>query len=161
MTRRMIILLFDRIATALRWLTALAFGVLLGAVLLQVTTRLALPTSPVWTEELSRFALLYLVALGAGLALRGGELVNVDLLIAALSEASRRRLEAFVMAGIVVFACVLFPPCWEFVGIGQFQTSPALGWQMTWLHLIVLIAPLSLALFALERLVVLLTPAEA
>ncbi len=151
----MLIRLFGSLVTLLRVLTGAAFAVLIAAVLLQVVTRLALPESPVWTEELSRFALLYLVALGGGLALRTGELVNVDLLLTALSERGRRWLEAIAMVGVICFAAALVPPALEFVAIGEFQTSPALGWQMTWIHLIVLIAPLSLALFAIERLVTL------
>ncbi|HEX6980670.1 MAG TPA: TRAP transporter small permease [Alphaproteobacteria bacterium] len=151
----MLVRLFGSLATLLRALTGIAFAVLIAAVLLQVVTRLALPVSPVWTEELSRFALLYLVALGGGLALRTGELVNVDLLLTALPERGRRWLEAVAMVGVICFAATLVPPALEFVAIGEFQTSPALGWQMTWIHLIVLIAPLSLALFAIERLVTL------
>jgi TRAP-type transport system small permease protein len=149
---------FALLARALRFLTGCAFAVLIGAVLLQVVTRVALPASPVWTEELSRFALLHLVALGAGLALRAGDLVNVDLVIAALPAGARRRLEAFVMLGIVAFAIVLMSPTLEFVEIGAFQTSPALAWQMTWIHLSVFIIPVSLTLFALERLMTLLAP---
>src|SRR5262245_33517510 len=144
---------FASLTILLRFLTGCAFAVLLGAVLLQVFTRVALPSSPVWTEELSRFALLHLVALGAGLALRAGDLVNVDLVITALSPAARRWLEALVMAGIIAFCLLLLSPMSEFVEIGAFQTSPALGWQMTWIHLSVLIIPISLSLFALERLV--------
>lgn len=151
---------FALLARALRFLTGCAFAVLIGAVLLQVVTRVALPASPVWTEELSRFALLHLVALGAGLALRAGELVNVDLVIAALPAGARRRLEVFVMLGIVVFAVLLMSPALEFVEIGAFQTSPALAWPMTWIHLSVFIVPVSLTLFALERLMTLIAPPD-
>lgn len=139
-------------------LTAIAFAVLIGAVLLQVASRLFLPRAPVWTEELSRFCLLYMVALAAGLALRTGDLVNVDIVTAALPAKARRVLEAVVMVGIVGFGALLVQPALQFVRIGGFQTSPALGWSMTFIHLIVLIAPVTLILFALQRLLVLLRP---
>ncbi|MEZ5476516.1 MAG: TRAP transporter small permease subunit [Thiolinea sp.] len=62
-----------------RYAVLLAFLVLMGAVLIQVVGRL-LSDSPVWTEELTRYALLYLAAFGAGLSYRSRDLVNVDLI---------------------------------------------------------------------------------
>ncbi|MCT4684507.1 MAG: TRAP transporter small permease subunit [Roseicyclus sp.] len=59
--------------------TGLAFAVLIAAVLIQVVGR-TVGRSPVWSEELTRYALLYLVAFGAGLAFRSGDLVNADVI---------------------------------------------------------------------------------
>ena len=52
--------------------------------LIQVLGRSFFHSSPVWTEELTRFALLYLAAFGAGLSYRTGDLVNVDMICEAL-----------------------------------------------------------------------------
>jgi TRAP-type transport system small permease protein len=57
----------------------LAFAVIIVAVTVQVVSRNFLPFSPAWTEELTRFALLYLAAFGIGLAYRSGDLVNIDI----------------------------------------------------------------------------------
>ena len=57
-----------------------AFFALIAVVSLQIFTRTFGLPSPVWTEELSRYLLLYMVAFGVGLSLTTGELVNVDLL---------------------------------------------------------------------------------
>ena len=125
---------------------------LLSAVCLQVFSRLFLPRPPVWTEELSRFCLLYLAAFGAGLALRSGELANVDLYGPLLGNTARRtggrlrrRRRAPLRAGSD-------PASLDFVDIGQFQRSPALWWNMYWIHIAVLIAPVTLAIAAIERL---------
>jgi TRAP-type C4-dicarboxylate transport system permease small subunit len=141
----------DRLHAALRVVVAACFAVLLGAVLLQVVSRLALPSPPVWTEELSRFALLFCAALGIGLALRSGELVGVDLVTMALPRAGKvaaEVLSCLVMAG---FGLLLIAPGWSFVDIGSLQTSPALGWNMFWVHMAVLVAPVALILGAVER----------
>jgi TRAP-type transport system small permease protein len=66
-----------------RAMTGIAFAVLMASVLIQVVGRL-IGNSPVWTEELTRFALLFLAAFGAGLSLKTGDLVNVDLVCEAL-----------------------------------------------------------------------------
>ena len=55
-----------------------AFAVLCAAVLIQVLGRSVFNASPVWTEELTRFALLYLAAFGVGLSYRSGDLVRQD-----------------------------------------------------------------------------------
>lgn len=147
----MILTTLDRLHAALRVVVALCFCVLLLAVLLQVVSRLTLPNPPVWTEELSRFALLFCAAFGIGLALRSGELVGVDLVTMMLPKAARAGVEiasCLVMAG---FGLLLIQPAWSFVDIGSLQTSPALQWNMFWVHMSVLIAPVALVLAAAER----------
>lgn len=143
--------LFTTVGVIFRAFTGIAFSVLILSVLLQVFSRLALPSSPVWTEELSRFALLYMVAAGCGVAIRSGDLVNVDLFTALLPERGRLVLELLVQLVVIVFLASLIMPAWKFVTIGAMQTSPALGWPMNTIHFIVLLAPISLILFSLER----------
>lgn len=144
-------LLLRLIHRALRLAVGLAFLAMIVAVVVQVVSRVALPWSPVWTEELSRFALLYLVAFAAPLALRAGDLVNVDVLVLALPPGARRLLEILVLLLCAGFCALLVRPALLFTEIGAFQTSPALGWRMTWIHATVLLAPALLGLAALER----------
>ena len=142
----------DRVHAALRVAVGACFAVLIGAVMLQVVSRLTLPNPPVWTEELSRFCLLFCAALGGGLALRSGELVGVDLVTMMLPRAGRRAVEVLVCLAMIAFSILLLVPAWDFVDIGSLQTSPALGWNMFWVHMSVLIAPVALVLGAAERL---------
>ena len=133
-----------------RALLGISFLVLIGSVLLQVAGRFG-GSSPVWTEELSRFALLYLAAIGAGLALQTGELVNVAVLSESLPERASwtlRLVSAVAVAGLGLY---LLPMAWKFTSIGAFQTSPALGLTMTWVHVTMLLLPGLLAFFALLR----------
>lgn len=142
----------DRLHALLRVLIGLCFAVLIGAVILQVTSRLSMSKPPVWTEELSRFCLIFCAALGGGLALRSGELVGVDLVTMVLPRGAKRAVEAIGCLAVIGFCALLIPPALDFVDIGSLQTSPALGWNMFWLHAAVLLAPVTLALGALERL---------
>jgi TRAP-type transport system small permease protein len=136
----------------LRVLVAACFSVLLAAVLLQVVSRLTLPNPPVWTEELSRYCLLFCAAFGIGLALRSGELVGVDLVTMALPRAGKAAVEVLSCLAMAGFGLLLLAPGWSFVDIGSLQTSPALDWNMFWVHMAVLIAPVALVLAAVERL---------
>lgn len=147
----MTLILFDRLHTALRLVVGCCFALLLAAVLLQVVSRLTLPNPPVWTEELSRFALMFCAGLGIGLALRSGELVGVDLLTMMLPKRGKAVIEVLSCLVMVGFGLLLLKPSWSFVDIGSLQTSPALQWNMFWVHMAVLIAPVALILAATER----------
>ena len=136
-----------------------AFAILMGAVLVQVVGRLS-GSSPVWTEELTRYALLYIIAFGAGLAFRSGELVNVDVICEALPGKlpwMLRLLSAVVTDGLALY---LLPHPWRFVSIGKMQTAPALGWRMDFVHLTVFLLLAGLAMFACMRVLGMLTGKE-
>lgn len=139
-----------------------AFAVIIMAVVVQIVSRTFLPQSPVWTEELTRFALLYLAAAGAGLALRSGDLVNVDILVAALPPSGRKIAGLLAALATMGLAGTMFTPSLDFTAIGALQTSPALGWSMRAMHFTTTLAAGSLFVFALARaLELLLAPADA
>ena len=137
----------------------LAFAVLITAVLIQVLTR-TFGSSPVWTEELTRYALLYIAAFGAGLSLRSGELVNVDILSESLPGRGSRLLRlfcAFLTAGL---CAVLIGPAWQYVSIGALQTSPAMSLRMDFVHFSVMLLLVILFLFSVLRIVAMIVFGE-
>lgn len=151
-----IIHLITRLA---QWGTGISFAILIATVLLQVVGRLT-GLSPVWTEELTRYALLFTVAFGAGLAFRSGDLVNVDVVCEALPGCAPwalRLISAIATAGLAIY---LLPHAWRYVSIGKMQTSPALGFRMDFIHLTVWLMLLFLAIFAVLRALGMLTGAE-
>ncbi|MFZ7092400.1 TRAP transporter small permease [Primorskyibacter sp. 2E233] len=139
--------------------TGVSFAILIGAVLIQVVGRF-IGNSPVWTEELTRYALLFTVAFGAGLSFRTGDLVNVDVICEALpgkAPLMLRLLAAIVTAGLALY---LLPHAWKYVSIGKMQTSPALGLRMDMVHFTVYLMLALLAVFGLLRVLGILTGAE-
>lgn len=142
-----------------QWGTGLSFTVLIMAVLLQVIARLT-GLSLVWTEELTRYALLFTVAFGAGLAFRTGDLVNVDVVCETLPGRAPwvlRLISAIATAGLVTY---LLPHAWRYVSIGAMQTSPALGVRMDFIHFTVWLMLVFLAVFAVLRVLGMLTGTE-
>ena len=151
--------IIDLVVRLARIGTGLSFAVLLGSVLIQVVGRLT-GVSPVWTEELTRYALLYTVAFGAGLAFRSGDLVNVDVVCESLPGRAPwvlRLIAALATAGLALY---LVPQAWRYVSIGAMQTSPALGVRMDFIHFTVWLLLALLALFAVLRVVGMLAGAE-
>ena len=131
--------------------TGAAFLVLIGAVLIQVLGRSVFQSSPVWTEELTRFGLLFLAAFGAGLSFKSGDLVNVDIVSESLPGNWPRRLRFFGAIVTAAMCALLIMPAWKYTSIGAMQTSPALGWRMDFIHASVLILIVSLMVFSAAR----------
>ena len=138
-----------------RILIGISFAVLIGSVLIQVIWR-TFGSSPIWTEELSRYGLLYVAAIGAGLSLRSGDLVNVDIVCEAFGETWSWRLRLLSSILTASMCVVLFIPAWRFVAIGALQTSPAIGVQMTYVHFSVFALLVILFLFSLLKVLVML-----
>lgn len=134
----------------------ISFAVLIVAVLTQVIGR-TLGSSPVWTEELTRFALLYIAAIGAGLSLQSGDLVNVDIFCDAFGTRASRGFKLVSSILTIAMCALLVVPAWQFVSIGALQTSPALGLRMIWIHLSVFVLLVLLGLFASLRMIKLFT----
>lgn len=140
--------------------TGFAFLVMIAAVLIQVVGR-TIGSSPVWTEELTRFALLYMTAFGVGLSLRSGDLVNVDIIYNLLPPRWSKFLAA-VVCGITTVMCIgLVPPALKFFKIGAIQTSPALGLRMDYMHFAIVILLVLLAFFSVLRLIQILFDSES
>ena len=138
---------------ASRFATGLAFCVLIAVVLVQVLGRSVFANSPVWTEELTRFSLLYLAAFVTGLAYRSGDLVNVDLVCEAMPGRMPRLLRLASALATAVLCFALIGPAWTYTSIGALQTSPALGWRMDFVHASVLVLLVSLGIFSAARVV--------
>ena len=123
----------------------------MGAVVIQVIGRSVLTSSPVWTEELTRYALLFLAAFGTGLSFRSGDLVNVDIISESLPGRWPWLLRLFGAIVTALMCAVLLVPAWKYTSIGAMQTSPALGWRMDLIHVSMLLLIVFLMLFAMAR----------
>ncbi len=145
---------FMRVVTlASRTVLGLTFFALIVVVTIQITTRTFGLPSPVWTEELSRVLLLYMVAFGIGLSLMTGEFVAVDLVQEAVPERVAWWMRLLASASTAGLAAVMIWPAWRFVSIGALQRSPSLRITMDTVHASVVVLSVLLFLFAAMRVV--------
>jgi TRAP-type C4-dicarboxylate transport system permease small subunit len=128
----------------------ISFALLLGSVMIQVVGRIS-GSSPVWTEELTRYALLFTISFGSGLAFRTGDLVNVDIVMEAVPSPIAKLMRLFAAAATAAMSIYLLPHAWKYVSIGKMQTSPALGVRMDFIHLTIWLTLLGLGIFATLR----------
>lgn len=126
-----------RLAGALdRVLLTLAVIALVGlslTVLLQVASRLFLPITLSWTEELTRYLFIYMVAMGAGVVQHRHRHVNVELYHGWLGFRGRAAYLALISAITFAFTLMVLPNAWQFAQIGAFQTSPTLRIPMLYI----------------------------
>lgn len=116
-------------------------------VLLQVFARVFLPESPVWTEELSRYIFVYLIAFGIGVAFQEGELVSVELFQHNLSERGKIISRTLIDVTLLSFSLFMVSHSLDFVSIGQFQTSPTLFVKMNFIYFSTTLIFTNLSLF--------------
>lgn len=132
-----------------------------AVVLLQVFARFMLPSSPVWTEELSRYLFIYLIVLSSGLVIRDDRHVRLELFQGLLTPRLKR---AYVLVCHLLttgFAAYLIPFSLQYAQIGQWQMSPILMIPMYWVFLSVTIFFCLTAFYsALGFILELLSPSE-
>lgn len=132
--------------------TLAAFAVLIVVVAIQVLGRIPGFPSPAWTEEVARFALVYLVAFSCGIAVLRSELVNVDLFITALPAGARKVVDRIVDLIMIGFSLAIMPGAWAYVAGSVGERARSIDMPMVEIYVVTLIIPASIAFFSLARL---------
>ncbi|RJE78616.1 TRAP transporter small permease [Paracoccus sp. JM45] len=116
------------------WL--LAALLLLMSVLIswQVLARYIFGNSLTFSEEVSRFSMVWMTMLGAAYAYRYGSLIAVDLLTMLTSPIISRLLRLSVAAASCIFAYVLLTQGWAITERVASQTAPSTRVSMGWLY---------------------------
>ncbi len=129
-------------------LVVACFAYMTLAVLAQVFGRYVFNYSISWTEETARYAQIWVVLMGAGIAMRRGLHVAVDALVAMLPLAWARAFSLLVVAGALWFLGVVVYGSLPLIELGWlFETSSVLQLPM-WV--IYLSLPLGAMYFAVE-----------
>lgn len=128
--------------------------VLLVPVSLQIFSRyIGFIPRYIWTEELARFCFIWIVLIGATVAVREGTHFTADF----LPHPQSRRMEAvmrMVSDGAVFLVALIFIGWgWPFVQFGLMQESEMAELPMVWIYAAWPVAGASWVLFLLERFV--------
>jgi TRAP-type transport system small permease protein len=136
---------------ALSWALIISAVAMVLVVLLQIVARFAMPWSPPWTEEVARYCFVYLVSLGAGLALKDNAYVGVTMLPDKLSGRARRYLEAFILLSVTGLMLGMLLACFPLLHIVRLQTSPALQINMAAIYFSMVLMSFFTLLYSLVR----------
>lgn len=120
-----------------RWLDRL-IGALLALItaslIYQIFGRYVIGRAPSWSEEVARFAIVWLTMLGAAGCLRSGGHIAITVLIDAVDPAVRAALLWVRDACILATAGVLAWSGTRYALLNSGQDSPALEIPMTWAY---------------------------
>jgi len=103
------------------------FAVMMGVVLLQVGSRYLLSYSTAWATELSTFCQVWLVLLGAGVAMARNQHMAIDLLPAMLPLFYARIASILIALVVLLFLGMMAYGSIPLVRLGTVQSSPAMG----------------------------------
>ena len=116
----------------LQFLLTALIAVMIIPVTLQIFSRFVdfIPRY-IWTEEVARFCLIWLIMLGATIAVRDGTHFDVDVLPHAEDRARRRRSRASsCMCAMLLVALIFIAFGWRFALFGWDQSSEMTGINM-------------------------------
>ncbi|GAA1140656.1 TRAP transporter small permease [Ornithinicoccus hortensis] len=114
------------------WLMALCLGAMTVLISWQVFARFAMGNSLTFSEEVSRFLMIWLTMLGSAYAVRRGSLLAVDLVPELLSGRARFIVNLVAHLVSLAFYVVLVVYGWNIAQAVAFQSAPATGVSMFW-----------------------------
>jgi TRAP-type C4-dicarboxylate transport system permease small subunit len=138
----------------LQKLITLLIGVMIIPVTLQIFSRFVefIPRY-IWTEEVARFCLMWLIMLGATIAVREGTHFDVDVLPAPKTARGKAIGRLIVDGSILAVALIFIIFGWRFALFGYEQHSEMTGINMLSIHIAWPLAGMCWLLFVLERII--------
>ena len=105
----------------------------------------------IWTEEAARFCFIWIIMVGATIAVRDGTHFEVDV----LPTPSSHKMEAIMRLGVsgfmLVFTGIFVFYGWQYAAFGWIQTSELTGINMVFIFGVYVVAGLTWVVFLAER----------
>lgn len=131
--------LIDGLNKAIKWgLAALMFGMLV-CTLWQVIVRFlltsfGLPISAPWTEELSRYFMIWIIFMGGAIACRHAQLISLEIIVHRLPASLGKAMRYAALLLCVAFFSLMSYLGIEFLEFGSIETSPVMGIPKNWVY---------------------------
>ena len=143
----------DLLYRALQLLLTGLIAILIVPVTIQVVSRFSEHVPHfIWTEEMARFCLIWIIMLGASVAVRDGAHFDVDVLPHPRTAAGLAVSRMVVHLSILLVALIFLAFGWRFTQFGHDQESELTGINMALIHVAWPLAGVSWLLFTLEKL---------
>ena len=119
---------FERVLVTLnRWIVIVMMAVMATLVFMNVVCRYIFNFSIIWAEEVSQYLMVWVAFLAAGLALREGRHVAIEMLQDRLPSTARRMTRHLVALLLIVFMGILTVLGFQFAHFAWVQETPALN----------------------------------
>ena len=127
-------------------------AVLVADVFLGVWSRYVMRATFQWYDEVARLCFVWMIFLGAAVAVRRGAHFRLHLLIDRLGASARRRVDLLVTVIVIAFAAVLVAGGVAIAPLARRQVTDALEISMLWFYGALPIGGALMILFALPQL---------
>ncbi len=115
------------LVTLNRWIVIAMMAVMVTLVFVNVVCRYILNFSIIWAEEVSQYLMVWVTFLGAGLALRQGRHVAIEMLQDRLPSRARRMTRHLVALLLILFMGILTVLGFQFARFAWDQETPVLN----------------------------------
>lgn len=141
---------FQKFQNAINTLTSFILILIMVIILAQTFFRFVIFKSIPWSEELSRYLFVAMIALGINISVTKDLMVSIDIIDNYLNRKSKRILKIIRNLISLVVSCVLFFSSFDMIKVGFVQKSPALQIPLGVMYIILCVGFLlsSLALIA-------------
>ena len=137
----------------LEFMVMVFVAIAVGSAFLQVIFRYILNNSLIWSEELTRYSIIWTVFIAAPVALVRKIHINVDVIFNRLPTKIRILTECFINLGVLFFTVVLLIYGIKLTGKTLATPSPSMAIPMGYVYLSIPFGSLFLLWFALEMLI--------
>ncbi len=140
------------ISRVLKFIITVLIAVMVIPVTLQIFSRFFefIPRY-IWTEEFARFCLMWLIMLGATIAVRDGTHFDVDVLPEPKTAHGKAVARLIVHVSMLLVALIFITFGWRFAVFGYEQSSEMTGINMLSIHIAWPLAGICWFLFLLEK----------
>jgi TRAP-type C4-dicarboxylate transport system permease small subunit len=116
-------------------------------VFLQIVSRAVFSSSFAWTEEASRFLMIWVTFLGASFAFQYGAHISIEAFVTKLSQHVGKAVQVIGALACIAFFIVMIVKGIEIIDRAMIQRSPALGIPMGYVYLVI---PISATLMTIN-----------
>jgi TRAP-type C4-dicarboxylate transport system permease small subunit len=134
------------------WLCAALMVILVGDVFLGVFSRYVLQATFQWYDEVARLCFVWIIFLGAAVAVRRGLHFRLRLLVGRLSPTLQARADTFATLVVIAFSALLVAGGVSIAPLAQRQMTDALEVSMLWFYAAIPVGGCLMALYALRAL---------
>jgi TRAP-type C4-dicarboxylate transport system permease small subunit len=145
-------LVLDVIYRGFQTLAWILMGLLIVPVTIQILSRYTgLIPRYIWTEEAARFCFIWIIMVGATIAVRDGTHFEVDVLPTPSTQKAEAIMRLWVSGFMLIFTGIFVFYGWQYARFGWMQTSEITGINMIFIHGVYFTVGITWTLFLGEK----------
>ena len=140
----------DHLLLICKYILIAIVAILAVILIAAVFYRYALNNAIAWSEEGSKYLMVWLTFLGAPIALRHAAHINIDLLVKLFPPRGRQAFYFVINLIIIATMGILLWKGWAFAELGARQVASSFNFSMVWMYVAVPIGSALTCLVAIE-----------